>query len=86
MKRAPQSASSRIGKGISISGPGKLREVMVIAEEQGLLRGERNQVVRGRMPKALVAQAKKRTGVSLIPISSSWRWLTLRSLTTTLSG
>jgi hypothetical protein len=63
MKRAAQSASSRIGKGTGISGPGKFREVMVIAEEQGLLRGERNQVVRGRMPKALVAQAKKRTGV-----------------------
>jgi len=52
-----------MGKSTSIGGPGKLREVMVIAEEQGLLRGERNQVVRGRMPKALVAQAKKRTGV-----------------------
>ena len=63
MKRAAQSASSRVRKGISISGLGKLREVMVIAEEQGLLRGERNQVVRGRMPKALVAQAKKRTGL-----------------------
>ena len=63
MKRVAQSVSSREGKSTSISGPGKLREVMVIAEEQGLLRGERNQVVRGRMPKALVAQAKKRTGV-----------------------
>jgi len=63
MKRSAQSASSKIGKSTSISGPGKLREVMVIAEEQGLLRGERDQVVRGRMPKALVAQAKKRTGV-----------------------
>jgi hypothetical protein len=63
MKRAARSAISRIGKSTSISAPGKLREVMVIAEEQGLLRGERNQVVRGRMPKALVAQAKKRTGV-----------------------
>src|SRR5437588_5601014 len=63
MKRVAQSASSKVGKSASISGPGKLREVMVIAEEQGLLRGERNQVVRGRMPKALVAQAKKRTGV-----------------------
>jgi hypothetical protein len=63
MKSAAQSASSRIGKSTRISGLGKLREVMVIAEEQGLLRGERNQVVRGRMPKALVAQAKKRTGV-----------------------
>jgi hypothetical protein len=47
MKRAAQSASSRIGNSTSISGPGKLREVMVIAEEQGLLSGERNQVVRG---------------------------------------
>ena len=63
MKRSAQSASSKIGEGASISGPGKLREVMVIAEEQGLLRGRRNQVVRGRMPKALVTQAKKRTGV-----------------------
>jgi hypothetical protein len=63
MKRASQSASSKIGKSTRISGPGKLREVMLIAEEQGLLRGERDQVVRGRMPKALVAQAKKRTGV-----------------------
>ena len=63
MKRAAKPASSRMRKGTSISGPGKLRELMVIAEEQGLLRGKRNQVVRGRMPKALVAQAKKRTGV-----------------------
>jgi hypothetical protein len=63
MKRVAQSAGSRLGKGASISGPGKLREAMIIAEEQGLLRGERNQVVRGRMPRALVAQAKKRTGI-----------------------
>lgn len=41
----------------------KLREVMSIAEEEGLLRGERTQVVRGRMPKELVARAKKRTGI-----------------------
>ena len=63
MKRVAQSANSRTGKSTSISGPGKLREAMIIAEEQGLLRGKRNQVVRGRMPRALVAQAKKRTGV-----------------------
>lgn len=41
----------------------KLREVMIIAEEEGLLRGERTRVVRGRMPKELVARAKKRTGI-----------------------
>jgi hypothetical protein len=41
----------------------KLREVMVIAESQGLLSGERNQIVRGRMPEALVERAKERTGI-----------------------
>ena len=42
----------------------KLRDVMVIAENEGLLRGERTQIVRGRMPEALVARAKKRTGIN----------------------
>jgi hypothetical protein len=42
---------------------GRLHDVMVIAEEEGLLRGDRTQVVRGRMPQALVARAKKRTGI-----------------------
>jgi hypothetical protein len=36
---------------------------MVIAEKEGLLCGERTQVVRGRMPEALVTRAKKRTGI-----------------------
>ena len=42
---------------------GQLREVMTIAEQEGLLSGERTQIVRGRMPPALVARAKKRTGI-----------------------
>ena len=42
----------------------KLREVMVIAENEGLLRGDRTRIVRGRMPEALVARAKKRTGIN----------------------
>ena len=46
-----------------VSGPKKLREVMVIAEQEGLFRGDRTQVVRGRMPEALVRRAKKRTGI-----------------------
>jgi len=33
------------------------------AEKEGLLHGERSQVVRGRMPEALVARAKRRTGI-----------------------
>lgn len=34
-----------------------------MAEQEGLLRGSRTKVVRGRMPEALVAEAKKRTGI-----------------------
>jgi hypothetical protein len=51
-----------MGQGSSLHS-GKLRDVMVIAEKEGLLQGERTQVVRGRMPAALVARAKKRTGI-----------------------
>ena len=42
---------------------GRLRNIMSIAEKEGLLRGERTQVVRGTMPEALVTRAKKRTGI-----------------------
>lgn len=34
-----------------------------MAEREGLLDGGRTRVVRGRMPAALVSQAKKRTGI-----------------------
>ncbi len=54
MKRNAQSRPSQRSR---------LREVMTIAAEEGLLAGERTQVVRGRMPRALVARAKSRTGI-----------------------
>jgi len=41
----------------------KFHEVLMIAEREGLLRGERTKVLRGRMPEALVSEAKKRTGI-----------------------
>jgi hypothetical protein len=63
MRHSVQSSSSRRKKHANISGSRKLRDVMVIAEKEGLLRGERTQVVRGRMPEALVIRAKKRTGI-----------------------
>jgi len=66
MKRVPEAGSSRRAKhatGKSSVTPNKLRDVMAIAENEGLLRGERPQVVRGRMPRALVARAKKRAGI-----------------------
>jgi len=34
-----------------------------MAQHEGLLDGGRTKVVRGRMPEALVSQAKKRTGI-----------------------
>jgi hypothetical protein len=68
VKRVVQSGSSRRRKRAVVGTAGlvrssKLRDVMVIAEREGLLHGERTQVVRGRMPEALVARAKKRTGI-----------------------
>lgn len=49
-----------------LNGPSstKLREVMTIAENEGLLTGERTQIIRGRMPRALVTRAKNRTGIA----------------------
>lgn len=64
MKRAPQTNSQRKKDRARVRGSIKLNEVMIIAEREGLLRGERTEVVRGRMPEALVARAKKRTGIN----------------------
>jgi hypothetical protein len=64
MKRAPQINSQRRKDRERVRGSIKLNEVMIIAEREGLLRGERTEVVRGRMPEALVARAKKRTGIN----------------------
>ncbi len=64
MKRSSQTdVSLRRNPGF-VGGSSKFREAMAIAESEGLLRGERTQVVRGRMPEALVARAKKRTGIT----------------------
>lgn len=38
-------------------------DVLAIAQQHGLLGGTRTKVVRGRMPEALVARAKARTGI-----------------------
>ena len=42
---------------------GKVREVLAIAKQSGLLEGKRTRLVRGRMPEALVRRAKLRTGI-----------------------
>lgn len=51
-KTGPRKAPSR-----------KFHDVLMIAEREGLLRGERTKILRGRMPEALVSEAKKRTGI-----------------------
>ena len=63
MKRAARPGDSRPRNRAAVGNSNKLREIMTIAEEEGLLKGERTQVVRGRMPRALVNRAKKRSGI-----------------------
>jgi hypothetical protein len=41
----------------------RLKDVLVIADQAGLLKGTRTKIVRGRMPEALVNKAKARTGI-----------------------
>ena len=43
--------------------PSRFRDALMIARQTGLLRGARTEVVRGRMPKALVQKAKANSGV-----------------------
>jgi hypothetical protein len=55
-------------KKIMISAPNPLRDALrsalSIAEEKGLLKGRRALVIRGRMPEELVAEAKRKTGIT----------------------
>ena len=63
--RAASSDRSRAGAQAGVARAGsKLQEILSMAEEKGLLAGARTLVVRGRMPFELVAQAKRRTGIT----------------------
>jgi len=59
-----QSGALQKKKPVKMNSSRKLREIMAIADSEGLLQGERTQVVRGRMPKALVLRAKKQSGIN----------------------
>ena len=54
---------SRKASRLTKSGMRKFHDVLALAEQEGLLRGQRTKVVRGRMPERLVSEAKKRTGI-----------------------
>jgi hypothetical protein len=62
----PRIAKARRANNKSQRSPGasrKVHDVLMMAEREGLLRGERTKIIRGRMPEALVSEAKKRTGI-----------------------
>ena len=40
------------------------REILALAKANGLLSGARSLIIRGRMPVELVAEAKRRTGIT----------------------
>lgn len=48
---------------VSKKSPRRFADALTIAREKGFLQGKRTRLVRGRMPSALVAKAKARTGV-----------------------
>jgi hypothetical protein len=50
-------------RGGSKFGSQKFRDVLTMAKHEGLLRGGRTKIIRGRMPEALVSEAKKRSGI-----------------------
>lgn len=43
---------------------GRVEAAISIAEGKGLMRGGRTRIVRGRMPAALVEEAKQKTGIT----------------------
>ena len=59
-----QSETLRKKKSVKAIVARKMNEIMAIADSEGLLQGERTEVVRGRMPKALVLRAKKQSGIN----------------------
>jgi len=63
MVKAPRRTDGREGVRQAETASRRFHEVLRLAEREGLLRGERTKIVRGRMPEALVSEAKKRTGI-----------------------
>jgi hypothetical protein len=62
-KTAPKPAKSAQSVRAQRNPEGRLREILTIAQERGLLSGSRTHVIRGRMPVGLVEQAKLKSGI-----------------------
>jgi hypothetical protein len=52
----------------------RFHDALTIARQAGLLRGAETEVVRGRMPKALVRKARATSGARSNTELSRWRW------------
>ena len=63
MATGSRGRDSRKAPQLAKRGMRRFHDVLALAEQEGLLRGERTKIVRGRMPEALVSEAKKRTGI-----------------------
>ena len=63
-KPARRSTRKKVSDLASNSQRDDLRSALSIAEEKGLLKGRRTLVIRGRMPEELVAEAKRKTGIT----------------------
>jgi hypothetical protein len=53
---------AKIFSGIRFARSRRLREALTMAQQAGLLEGAKTEVIRGRMPKALVRKAKAASG------------------------
>ena len=73
MKRDAQVSSQRRKMPVGVRGSNKLSEIMVIAEQEGLLQGERTQVVRGECPRRWWQGQKSTPGSIPTRISLKWR-------------
>jgi hypothetical protein len=67
-KKEPAGVSGNIGLALRVrhavnQSSSRFRDALTIAQQTGLLKGARTELVRGRMPKALVAKARARSGV-----------------------
>jgi len=62
----PVRSSSRKGRFIATADldQDRVHSTLAIAQQKGLLKGRRTLVIRGRMPEELVAEAKRKTGIT----------------------
>ena len=64
MKPVPRSGRKEKVNSTANLAQDRVHNAVAIAEQKGLLKGRRTLVIRGRMPEELVAEAKRKTGIT----------------------